>query len=171
MRAVKWLAIPALSFFMIGSLPAQDHNVVETDWTGVRRNLEGAEGRALRVVLLDGRDFRATLLRVEDEGLVVRTVPAAAEWAVNPTEAKVPRARIVALQRKGRHGWGRLIGTLAGAALMAAAVAAPGKRADTVEEKRVTRGEAAVAGSLFVALGYVIGYGVDKPYPELRPAP
>ncbi len=145
-------------------LTAADQEVIETDWTGLRQRLasSASQGRAFRVVLLDGREFRANLVRVEDDALVVRS----------PGEARIPRAELAAIQQKGKRGRGRLVGTLVGAALMAIAAAVPpGQRIDTLENKRYTRGQAAAFGAAFIPLGYLIGYAVDKPHPELRPVP
>ncbi len=152
-------------------LTAADRRVIETDWTGVRQSLAGtaSQGKAFRVVLLDGREFQAVLARVEDDGLVVRSNPATSQWAISAAEARIPRSDVVAVQQKGKRGHGRLIGTLVGVAIMAAAVAAPGKQIDSLADKPVPRGQAAAVGALFIPLGYLVGSAVDKPYPELRP--
>jgi hypothetical protein len=142
-----------------GHLAAAENKVIEVDWAGMAKHLTGSEGRKFQVVLTDGRKFRTTLLGVEDDGLVVQG------------NKRFSRSEIAAVQQTGRRGWGRLIGALAGAALMAAVVACPGKRTDTVEDKRFTRGEAAASGSMFVGFGFLFGYLADKPYPELRPFP
>jgi hypothetical protein len=140
-------------------LPAAEDKVVEIEWTVMRQRLAGSEGRSFHFVLADGRSFRTTLLRIDDDGLVVGG------------DSRIPRSEVAALRQTGRRGWGRLIGTVAGAALMIAVIAHPGKRTDTVEGKRFTRGEAAALGSFFVPMGYLLGFCADKPHPELRPLP
>ena len=164
---------------IIAAAPAQEtraaeQRVIETDWAGLKQRLAGpaSEGKTFRVVLMDGRDFKAALLRVESDGIVFRPGPVTSHWKVSDSEAKVPRTTVVSLRQQGRRRLrGRLIGTLAGAGLWAAAVVSPGKYYEGADEKRYTRGYAAAVGSIFVPLGYLIGWALDKPYPELRPAP
>jgi hypothetical protein len=139
------------------------------EWPDVGRKLAGAG--TLRVSLLDGLKFRAPLVRVEDEALVVRRVPALQRWAISATEARIPRTQVVSLQRTGRHGHGRVIGILAGAAVMALVTAFPAKDPDSATGARYSRGTAAAGGAIALGLGALVGFVIDKPYPELRPRP
>jgi len=148
-------------------------NPIYTDWTGVRARLSPIEGqgRNLRIVLLDGRDFSARLIRVEENSLVVRARPATRQWAIGPDEAAIPRSEVVALHFRNIHGYGRLIGTLAGLGLMAVAVADPGERPDRTDGTRYSRGHAAAFGAVLVPTGFLVGWFADRHAVELRPQP
>jgi hypothetical protein len=84
--------------------------------------------RGVRSSLISGSEIKTTLLRVEENGIIVNSNRATRQWASGKEEARVPRDLVSSVQFAGKVGRKGMIGGLislgVGAAITGAAAAA-----------------------------------------------
>jgi hypothetical protein len=158
--------LPALIFALLIASPvyAAKPEVVPLSWSALQTQLANKKGSDFHIELNDNTRFRAILIRVEDEFLVVESNRATKRWKVQGKESKIPRSELVSVRQAGRRGhWEWILaagGGAAGGGIAAAAL--PSSRSEDM------RPYAAAYAALGSTIGYFAGFFVGKPYPELR---
>ncbi len=140
---------------------------VTTDWAGFREQVAQRKlrNRSVRIVLASGSEIKATLTRVEENGIMVRLNRATKQWATGKEEAVLPRQAVSSVAFVGKVGRGGLIGGLvglgAGAAIAGAAAAAEG--GGTCEGGSC--GAVLLLIPVLAVGGWLIGRATEKPAP------
>lgn len=155
----------SIAMLIVTDLVAAGQNVpVKTNWTGLREQVTQQKlmNRNVRILLASGGEIKARLIRIEENGLAVRSNPATKQWDSDKDEAMVPRDIISSVQFSGRVGKGGLIGLLAG--LGAGAAVAGGVAANMGDGSC----EGSSCGAVLLAIplaavgGYLIGRATQK---------
>lgn len=158
----------SIAMLLVTELIAAGQNVpVKTNWTGFREQVtqQRLTNRNVWILLASGGEIKARLIRVEENGLAVRSNPATKQWASGKEEALVPREAIASIRFDGRLGKGGLIGALAG--LGAGAAVAGGAAADMGDGscEGPSCGAVLLAIPLAAVGGYLIGRATQKAAP------
>ena len=143
--------------------------VVELTWAGFRQQLVPYKliGRGVKVFLSDGTKVSSVLRKVEEDALVVDTIPnTAKQWSETGRETRIPRAQVSSLRFAGRAGHGGLIGGLVGLGAGGALVGGMAAAMPTAEGSSFAG--ALLLVPILAVSGYFIGRLHDKPIPEFR---
>jgi hypothetical protein len=143
---------------------AAEREVIRADWSRFRQQvwMRKPFQRHVRVTLSGGGEIKTTLVRVEDNGLIVKATKAAKQWAFGPEQAMIPREQVGAVRFGGRIGHRGMIGGLVG---LGAGVAIP-VGIGAWRDDPWTGLAAILLGPICGTAGYLIGHAIDKPAPE-----
>ena len=156
----------SIAMLMVTDLAAAGEGmVVKTNWTGFREQVTQRKlrNRNVWVSLASGGEIKASFVRVEENGLVVRSNRATHQWASGKEEATVPRDAIFSVRFGGKVGNRGLIGALAG--LGAGAAVAGISAASDSDCEGSTCGVVLLLIPLGAVGGYVIGRMTQKSAP------
>jgi hypothetical protein len=160
----KSLRLTLVALLLAAPGLAAEREVIRADWSGFRQQVSMRKllRRNVRVTLSGGGEIKSTLVRVEDNGLIVKATKAAKQWASGPEQATIPREQVSAVRFGGRIGHRGLIGGLVG---LGAGVAIPLVIAASREDPYAVLG-APPLGLIGGTAGYLIGHFTDRPAPE-----
>lgn len=145
---------------------ATGREVIRADWSRFQQQASTRKflQRNVLVTLSGGGEVKATLLRIDERGLVVKTTKALKQWASGPGQATIPREQVRTVRFSGRIGHRGLISGLIG---LGAGVAIPVGIGASRDYEEVPSGLAAlILGPVCGVAGYLLGHAVDNPAPE-----
>jgi hypothetical protein len=144
-----------------------DRLVIKTDWAGLREQVaqRKLKDRGAQISLTSGVEINTILIRVEENGIVVRSNRATQQWTSGKGEALLPRPTVASVYFRGKVGKGGLIGGLAGLGVGAALAGAAAKSM----EGGGCEGDACAAVVVLIPIvalgGWLVGRATEKPAP------
>lgn len=160
------VAVTMAAILAAPSAPAAE-SAIKTTWSGFQQQAtrQKLSSRAARISLDTGGEFKATFLRAEDDGLVVRANKQTRRWATSRGEAKIPRDSVSGIRFTGKVGRGGLIGGLAGLGAGAGIVAALASSWSSGDCEGNSCGGVLLLIPVLAVVGYFAGHAVDKRAP------
>lgn len=162
----KSLGLALVALLLAAPGQAAEREVIRADWNGFQQQVSMRKllRRNVRVTLSGGGEIKTALVRVDNNGLIVKATKAAKQWASGPEQAMIPREQVSAVRFGGRIGHRGLIGGLVG---LGAGVGIPvGIGASRGYEEVPIALAAIPLGPICGTAGYLIGHFIDKPAPE-----
>jgi hypothetical protein len=164
------LTMALAAILLAEPIVAAEREVIQADWARFQQRVSGLklEGRSVRVSLRGGGLVKTNLLRVKDDGMVVRLTRAVKQWKSGEEVAQIPKEQVAGVRFGGRIGHRGLIGALGGFGAGVGIGVAVATSVDCYEGACIAvlpAAGAALAGAGALA-GYFIGRATGRPAPE-----
>jgi hypothetical protein len=163
----SFLAQTLIVFLTVQALTAAE-SAVKTTWSGFQEQVIRLKlnKRAAWISVSGGTKFKATFLRAEDGGMVVKTNQETKRWATQDGEAMISRDSVQTVRFTGKIGRRGLIGGLAGLGAGAGVAGAAAANGGGGNCEGGACGAALLVIPMLAGLGYLVGHALDKPAPS-----